>query len=460
MSERQELHGNAGMPVSQRRLVWLTAAVVAIAYSTLSVLRHHNYWTGAFDIGIFDQSAWLLSKGHAAVSITGRHVLADHVSPVLLVFGAIYRVVASPYVFLIVQSVALATTVFPMVRIAGHYNVSPRLAVALTALNAPLLSAAVFDFHASVLAVPAIAWLVHSVVTDNRKGIAVFGGLVLFCRADLATFALGLCFVAHPPARKWLLGVAGAGISMSGVPALFGAAGSWSVDFAYLGSSPLDGLLHPWRIAIHLLSLNTVSILLIWLLPSAFMVLLRPRWLLAILVAGAPVLMVDAPGPSNPFTQYAATIMPLATAGALSVVATGVKRLPVDSVTRLIVGTTVASLLLLSPLSPLGGDYVRIGNFVTRNPNADFDRIIAAIPSDAVVSADDPVLSHLSHRKHLYAFPTPFEDVGPIAVAPDEVVQRSVRYIIAEDVNLDRAHGFGFTREVLRSGHFLVLERS
>ena len=56
--------------------------------SSLSWLRHRNHWTG-FDLAIFDQAAWQIAEGRDHISIVERHVMADHFSPVLYLFGGL-----------------------------------------------------------------------------------------------------------------------------------------------------------------------------------------------------------------------------------------------------------------------------------------------------------------------------------------------------------------------------------
>ena len=52
-----------------------------------ALARHDRYVTTGFDLGIFDQAVWLMSRGRAPfVTTIGIDVFADHVSPVLLAF--------------------------------------------------------------------------------------------------------------------------------------------------------------------------------------------------------------------------------------------------------------------------------------------------------------------------------------------------------------------------------------
>lgn len=134
----------------------MIAAIFATVLFALSWLRHHNFWSG-FDLAIFDQASWQLSRGSDFVSIMDRRVLADHVSPVLYLFAPLYRIVATPLWLLGAQAAALGARVVPVRALARHLGASVPLATFLTLASAPILAAGLFDFHASTLAVPFVA---------------------------------------------------------------------------------------------------------------------------------------------------------------------------------------------------------------------------------------------------------------------------------------------------------------
>ena len=75
----------------------VVGAVLAVVLCAVGWLRHTNYWSGGFDLGVFDQGVWLLSRGQAPhISLLDRDLFSDHLSPVLLLFALPYRLAASP----------------------------------------------------------------------------------------------------------------------------------------------------------------------------------------------------------------------------------------------------------------------------------------------------------------------------------------------------------------------------
>ena len=100
-----------------------------------------------------------MSRGRAPdVSVIGRSLFADHLSPVLVLFVPLYRLAATPLWLFAVQALCVGACVLPMRALARFEGVAPWVATAAVALNATLAAAAVFYFHPSTLAVPAIAW--------------------------------------------------------------------------------------------------------------------------------------------------------------------------------------------------------------------------------------------------------------------------------------------------------------
>jgi hypothetical protein len=78
-----------------RRLVHLPVAVLIGAYvlwfGHLSVAVHDGYGTPGYDMGIFDQGVWLLSRFHAPfVTVMGRNLFGDHTSFILLLAVPLY----------------------------------------------------------------------------------------------------------------------------------------------------------------------------------------------------------------------------------------------------------------------------------------------------------------------------------------------------------------------------------
>jgi uncharacterized membrane protein len=102
------------------RFLLLGAAIGYLALFLYWTFRQHRgLGTQAFDIGIFDQGVWLLSRfKDPFVTINGRNLFGDHASFILLPFAAIYWIVPSVKVLLAAQTLALGLGALPTFLIA------------------------------------------------------------------------------------------------------------------------------------------------------------------------------------------------------------------------------------------------------------------------------------------------------------------------------------------------------
>ena len=429
----------------------LVAVTVAVALTVVSTMRHQNYWSGGLDLGVFDQGVWLLSRGLSPeVTVNGRNLFADHLSPVLFLFVPLYRLGATPVWLFAAQGLALGGTVLPMRALARHEGSPDWVATLLVALGAPLMAAAVFDFHPSTLAVPFVAWTLLESRRGNVGRATIAASLVLVCRAELGWLLIGIAIVAAPNVRRRLLALAPLGVVAGfAVPALLGARGTFTVHYGHLGSTASDAALHPWRLVIALLRVETLQKALLWLLPVAFLPLRRPRWLAALAVASAPILFSRWPGTSLPWFHYGAPLFPIAAGGAL--VALGERQRPPWLDGRLLVAATAISLAVMSPLSPKAPESVRASAVVRPQHGQAIRTAVSRVRSGEPVAAANRALAHLTHRRQAWLLPAPFAagDVPGLSVRPSRRAGRGVRTIIAVSTqDRRRARFLGFRGQV------------
>jgi hypothetical protein len=166
-----------------------------------------------------------------------------------------------------------------------------------------------------------------------------------------------------------------------------------------------------------LFSPASLRTLLIWLLPVGLLLLARPRWALALVVSGLPLLLSQYPGTHLAWYHYGAPFMPLAVGGALVVIAGA--REHAWLVRRCAVGLPLVALAVLSPFSPAAPDGQRLWRFLTPPEGLDRSAVTAAVGPDDVVSASDHLLPQLTHRREIWPYPTPFAPVVPEGLGPD-----------------------------------------
>ena len=145
-------------------MTWIIFSIASLFFSGSIWLRHCWFQTSSWDLGIFDQATYLISKGLVPnSSLLNFHILGDHGSLVLYPIGWLSTIFPSVKLLFFLQSSALASTVFPLAKIAKNNNLSKKLTITslLVFLLYPVtFNVAIFDFHPEVLAVPLIMELI------------------------------------------------------------------------------------------------------------------------------------------------------------------------------------------------------------------------------------------------------------------------------------------------------------
>ena len=135
------------------------AAAVLVA---ASAARHWLHQSNLFDLGIFDQAAFLISRGEPPIVTTqGFHILGDHAALVMYPIALLYRLWPDVAWLFGLQAIALGLTAVPLHALARQAGLDERWARTLAVCG--LLYPAVFNFarydlHPQAQAVPAQLW--------------------------------------------------------------------------------------------------------------------------------------------------------------------------------------------------------------------------------------------------------------------------------------------------------------
>lgn len=427
-----------------------------------SWLRHRNYRSGAYDLGIFDQGAWLLSRGLPAdVTVIGTSIWQDHFSPVILVAAALYRIVPTPLWLLLLQAGAVGLSVVPARRIAAANGLAPGPFSLASLAALPVTTAVLFDFHPSTLAVPAIMWAAVGVVERDTRLTVVAAVVVVLCRADLGIVLVGLAVAAQRRQRIVL-----AAVGLLSVPAglliqaVAGGHSFWELHYGHLGAGPVDAAMHPWRAVAELVSPSSLSTLVFWGVGGALLFVRSPRWVIAVVVAAMPILLSSWPGTEMAWFHYGAPIWPLVLAGS----ADGCRRLTAPHRQVALSALTVASIMSLAALVSFGP------TFLQPHPNADDYRAAVSeieglekeLGRPVSVSADASLVPHVAHRRHVFVWPLPFKAADsptPPSVNSQPAVNVDVVIVTDRPDWFRLAEQAGFSKTRCRCGDVLVLVR-
>jgi len=131
----------------------LACGAAFTVFLSYSILRHLALQTTYFDLGLYASSFWKTTHGYdswASLMFPSTVGHISHFSPLLGPIALIYSLIPDPVTLLVIQSVAIVSSVIPLyylaLRESGRYGLS--LAIAgLLLVNPALLGIVRYDFH-------------------------------------------------------------------------------------------------------------------------------------------------------------------------------------------------------------------------------------------------------------------------------------------------------------------------
>lgn len=394
-------------------------AAYAIRFSILSVAVHDGFGTPPYDMALFDQGVWLLSRFHAPfVTVMGRNLFGDHTCFIMVLVVPLYWVYPHAQTLLVLQSCVLAAAAIPIYLLGRRRLGSTWMATALAGaylLNPALQNGNLEQFHPECFLVLALAVGIYAAVEWHPRLLVVAAVAALMCKQDSALLVI--------PLGLW---VAWRRDKRLGVAIAVGSAG-W-MAFAFL-------------VIINLL-LGTTSFNLARVPFGGFAgftsaIFTKPRQVFDYVTSqgrpfylwqmGASVGWAFVLGPSvaaigiltfleNELADfvymhqiqyhYSMPLVPVLVAGTVYAVSRlGSARLRATA-TGFVTSCAFAACVVwgLAPFSLHSYPHQSTSSPAVRDANA----VIAHIPPEAVISAWYPYVAHVDHRTRIYMWPTPF----------------------------------------------------
>ena len=197
------------------RTVLLVCIVVWMAWFwRLPLVRHEQFGTFGFDLGIYDQGVWLLSQFRDPfVTVRGMDLFGHHMNVFLLALAPFYRLGAGVELLLGVQLIAQASGAFAMFLLGRDVLRSRWCGVALgvALLLNPTYQWLMWEFfHPDAVAIGPLLFA-YWAARERRWGwFAVAAPVALSCKEDvgLAVVVLGLilAFRLRGDARRLVFG--------------------------------------------------------------------------------------------------------------------------------------------------------------------------------------------------------------------------------------------------------------
>lgn len=386
----------------------LAVLATALAYSLVGVFKHWHF-NSSYDLGIFDQAVWHLSRFETPGStISGYpNILGDHFYPIVFLFVLPYWIVPAPESLIVTQAVLIALSMVPIyffLRDRFPASMSFCLVIAY-ALFWGLQRTINNDVHEMAFAPLVIAGAVLA-MDRKRWSWLWISCLVLMCvKEDLIPLvaAIGAYTFWQGDRRQGLLlmavGLLGFGVIVTLVIPSF--SGAWSTGNAYHAVWE-----RPWTaFAVMASPPQKLLTVVYWLAPFCFLSLRSPLTLLIVPIA-AERLLSSLSSHWGWGAHYSAPLAPLLAMSA----ADGLYRLTRGTATGNVgwsglSATLVALTMILSLLVPGHQPLLRLfkpEHYRIAEGRGVATSALATIPPGASVVAQAGLLPHLSQRQKIY----------------------------------------------------------
>ncbi|MFH0749808.1 MAG: DUF2079 domain-containing protein [Candidatus Gottesmanbacteria bacterium] len=385
-------------------LLLVYCGILAILYSTLSILRHNHFQSGAFDLGLYDQAVWKF--GHLLGpynTVKDRIIFGDHFVLTLPIFGILFYLWDNVRILLIVQAIAIATSVIPIFLIARkrlESSFSAFCVAIIYSLFYGIQYGVYFDFHPIIIGVAVLSWLAYFWEYDKKFlfWITFFVGLATQENMGIAIAGLAAIFFFRKKYWKTaiIVGILGLAYSLlsTKVAAMFSPIGYQY--WPQLPTTLVDAFARLFdseeKRQVWLYSYSTFS----------FLPLLSPGSLIAVLMDLSQYFVT---GPEfsrmwSPFMHHRAILAPFLVLGTIDVLSVlkKVKLRVVYVAAFLLIVSLILQYVFHFPLNKLTkSEYWKEEPWMQ-----DTRQLIERVPRNASIAAQQNLVPHLSHRKEIY----------------------------------------------------------
>lgn len=400
-----------------RRLLPRIAMLAAVAWffiwtASRTVSIHDALGTSAYDIGIFDQATWLLSRFEMPfVTLNGVNSLRDHFQPILFLFAPLYWVFPGASTLLVLQAFLVASGAVVVFLFARRRLQSEWFAFAFSAawLLNPAVSRFSFEnFHPDAVYGLSVPLALYGAMERKWRVFAIGIGLSLLVKEDAMVIVV--------PIGLW---VAWRSDRTRGLVAVFASIATTAIGFYVVQRQRLgdripfggpwgfvkESLTNPGEVSRYLMRDDRPFYLWQMFAPFGFVLVGAPD----VVLISCLVLLANIV--SNFWYQFNIEFhYSLIAVPALMFAAIVSTEKASRSQRKWLVGIVCACTLWTSVLwSPFSFAQRPIPAAMVDDPrNIAAREMMSRVPPDAVVSVFHVLAPHMSNRREVYFFPNPF----------------------------------------------------
>jgi uncharacterized membrane protein len=442
-------------------ILFLMIAIYTAVLSITSIDYYNRFYFSAFDLGIFDQGIWLLSKGKDPfVTVRGLHLFGDHIQFTIVFFVPLFWLWEDTRILLFAQSLVLSLGAIPLFLIARKKfknKYIPLIFVLAYFLYPALHYLNLENFHPVVLSVPLLFFAFYFLEEKKYFYYFVFILLLLLTREELVLtiFAIGL-YAFFFQNKK--IGLITMGASLLWLFLIFNVIFPYYIPFSHpnirRGGNVLERSLqvlsNPKEI-LALYSKENQKYIFELFSPLAFLPILHLQTLFLALPALAINIITSWPYTHSIQYHYTYAIIPFVFISSVYAIDSIYKLMKKRKFkfARFILYSILFIFLLSSILGNIfiGPDSTSIKNYrsimeriINFNNFSEYEKIryeaISLIPKNASVSATYLFVPHLSHREIIYMFPNPFKEAywgAELGNFTPPTPTKDVDYILLDD---------------------------
>ncbi len=388
-------------------LVFFICLCFFTAYSLLSIVRHDNYQSYGYDLGINDQTVWRYSHFQAPVTtidpFPDKTKLVEHVEVIYALISPFYWIWESRKMLLVLEPAFFCTSGIFVYLLARKKKLSFIIGIALLIGYLGFYGAqnAIWtDVHSASFAAAFLMGFIYFLETKKKVPSVIFFLLAITAKENIGLLAFLIAFLFFLRERTKFLAYL-MGISIAYVCFIFFIYFPHIIHFKYLyqNSGGLFSNLNPLSFAD-----TAEKRQVIWysLLSYGFLPLFSPLYLIPSIgdLATYNVLANQLPGAQGLFGQYRITLTPLLTWATMTTLVRYKWLNKWQIGAYLILCTLLVQYLLHLPLSYL----TKLSFWQEPSGVKNITKVIRNyLPRNASVVAQNNIVPHISHRDKIYS---------------------------------------------------------